>query len=178
MQMYASMGRFEETKGITLELAQRYRNSETEQRALIMLASLGGFSESQRATARQYLTELAQRYASLVDRGLLAALGGIMGGGSEKITSDETRRPELSISNYPNPFNPSTVIRFTLPQDGFVTLRVFDLLSREVATLVNEHRTAGTHQVLFDASVLPSGMYFYRLEAAGVSAVQKMVLAR
>ncbi|HXG37817.1 MAG TPA: right-handed parallel beta-helix repeat-containing protein [Bacteroidota bacterium] len=178
MQMYASMGRFEEAKGIALGLAQRYRNSETEQRALITLASLGGFSESQRSVSRQYLTELVERHSSTVDKGLLVALGATVSEGSAKIASGETGQSEFSISNYPNPFNPSTVIRFTLPEAGMASLKVIDLLGREVATLLNEERPAGTHQVQFDARTLPSGVYFYRLESAGKAAIQKMVLAR
>ncbi len=90
--------------------------------------------------------------------------------------------------NYPNPFsagggsafggNPITVIPFTLPQAGFVSLKVFDILGRELSTLVNEHRPAGSHHAFFDASTLPSGVYFYKLHATGTVAIQKMILAR
>jgi hypothetical protein len=67
--------------------------------------------------------------------------------------------------NYPNPFNPSTTINFTLAEDSHVSLRVFDMLGREVATLANGEMKAGeVHNVLFDASKLSSGLYFYRLE--------------
>ena len=65
--------------------------------------------------------------------------------------------------NYPNPFNPSTTIQFTLARPARVSLRVFNLLGQEVATLVDEVRTAGSHQVTFDARNLASGAYFYRL---------------
>ncbi len=84
----------------------------------------------------------------------------------------------MLLSNFPNPFNPSTLIRFTLPEAGRVSLKVFDMLGREVAMLVNEDHPAGSHQVLFDASALPSGVYFYRLEFAGSAKIQKMILAR
>lgn len=84
----------------------------------------------------------------------------------------------MELSNYPNPFNPSTIIRFTVPEAGHVSLKVFDLLGREIATLLNEERAAGTHRVSFDAGRLPSGVYFYKLESAGKVAIQKMVLAR
>lgn len=80
--------------------------------------------------------------------------------------------------NYPNPFNPSTKIRFALPSDGKVSLRVFDLLGREIQTLVNDFMTAGAHEVSFDAGGLPSGLYFYRLDAGGKSTVKKMLLTR
>jgi hypothetical protein len=72
------------------------------------------------------------------------------------------------LQNYPNPFNPTTVISYTLPRVGtqyIVSLKVFDLLGREVTTLVNEKKSAGSYQVPWNASGLASGMYFYRIEA-------------
>lgn len=105
LHMFASMGRFEETKGIAPGLVQRYKNSDTEQRALITLVSLGGFSESQRSASKQYLAELVQRYSSSVDKGLLVALGATVNEGSAKIASVPTQESELSISNYPHCIN-------------------------------------------------------------------------
>jgi subtilisin family serine protease/tetratricopeptide (TPR) repeat protein len=84
----------------------------------------------------------------------------------------------LEMSNYPNPFNPQTVIRFVLPVDGQVSLKVVDLLGREVATLVSGFRRAGSHQVEFEAGGLASGMYLSRLEAAGSVVAQKLLLVR
>ncbi len=80
--------------------------------------------------------------------------------------------------NFPNPFNPTTQLTFTLPQAGQTVLRVYNLLGKEVATLVDEFRTAGTHLVNFDASALPSGMYVYRLESGSFSAARKMMLSK
>jgi len=80
--------------------------------------------------------------------------------------------------NYPNPFNAMTRIAFYLPKAQPVTLKVYDLLGREVATLVEGIRAAGRHSVLFDGSRLASGIYFYRLEVGGFAEVKKMVLLK
>jgi hypothetical protein len=74
--------------------------------------------------------------------------------------------------NYPNPFNPSTNILFTLPSKSFVSLRVFDLLGRGVATLVSEEMSAGSYTKQWNAAALPSGIYFYRLQARQISSRQ------
>ncbi|MBI3006239.1 MAG: T9SS type A sorting domain-containing protein [Ignavibacteriales bacterium] len=82
-------------------------------------------------------------------------------------------------SNYPNPFNPSTTIAFTLAEDGKATLKVFNMLGQEVATLFNSEAQAGRlQQVKFDASQLPSGLYFAKLEAGKQQMMRKMVLLR
>ncbi|MBL7128002.1 MAG: T9SS type A sorting domain-containing protein [Ignavibacteria bacterium] len=77
--------------------------------------------------------------------------------------------------NYPNPFNPSTVIKFAVPKAGDVRLRVFDALGREVVTLVNEHLSAGTYEVAFNASGYASSVYFYRLHAGDYAETKRMV---
>ncbi|MEQ9263846.1 MAG: T9SS type A sorting domain-containing protein [Balneolaceae bacterium] len=80
--------------------------------------------------------------------------------------------------NFPNPFNPSTVINYTLSANSFVSLEVYDLMGRKVSTLVNGRQAAGAQQVTFDASQLSSGVYIYRLNAAGKQLSKKMVLVK
>jgi hypothetical protein len=80
--------------------------------------------------------------------------------------------------NYPNPFNPSTKIQFMLPSSQMVKVKVFDLLGREVTTLVNRVMTAGTYTVEWNAASMPSGVYFYRVEAGSSSIIKKMVLLK
>ncbi|MCH7679852.1 T9SS type A sorting domain-containing protein [candidate division KSB1 bacterium] len=80
--------------------------------------------------------------------------------------------------NYPNPFNPATKIRYSLPKNGLVTLKIYNVLGREVQTLISEIQTQGEHLVEFDGSALSSGIYFYKLEAAGLSEVKKMILMK
>lgn len=93
--------------------------------------------------------------------------------------SDEPIPAEACLEqNYPNPFNPLTTITFRLPHAGDVTLRLFDLLGRDVATLVNERRGAGSHTVSFDASGFPSGVYLYRLQTGARTETKRMVVVR
>ena len=80
--------------------------------------------------------------------------------------------------NYPNPFNPSTVIRFSVTKPSFVILKVYDVLGREIKTLVDEEKPAGTYEVTFNASTLPSGVYVYRLQAGTFIETKKMVLMK
>ena len=80
--------------------------------------------------------------------------------------------------NYPNPFNPSTLITYTIPQSGKVKLIVYDLLAREIATLVDDYKSAGSYKVDFNASGLSSGTYFYILESNGSIEVRKMMLIK
>ncbi|MCB0749781.1 MAG: T9SS type A sorting domain-containing protein [Ignavibacteriae bacterium] len=80
--------------------------------------------------------------------------------------------------NYPNPFNPSTKINFSIPLNGLVKLTVYDMLGKEVKTLVNGNKSAGTYSVDFNASGLPSGVYFYKLTAGEFSEVRKMMLLK
>jgi len=80
--------------------------------------------------------------------------------------------------NYPNPFNPLTTVAFSIPEQVGVTLRVYDILGREVATLVNDTLKPGEYGAQFDASGLSSGVYFYRLTAGSYVAIKKMSLLR
>lgn len=80
--------------------------------------------------------------------------------------------------NYPNPFNPSTVINYQIASPGKVSLKVYDLLGREVATLVNEEKAAGNYKATFNAMNLPSGVYFYRLQTATYSNTKKLLLLK
>jgi len=80
--------------------------------------------------------------------------------------------------NYPNPFNPSTVISYQLPVGGNAIIKVYDILGNEVATLVNEQKPAGSYNVTFDASTLPSGIYMYKLQAGSFIETKKMLFLK
>lgn len=80
--------------------------------------------------------------------------------------------------NYPNPFNPNTVISWNVPFNSYQTLKVYDVLGNEVASLVNEYRTAGSYSINFNASNLSSGVYYYKLNAGNFTETKKMILMR
>ncbi len=80
--------------------------------------------------------------------------------------------------NYPNPFNPNTKISYTIPQRAYVHLRVYDMLAKQVAELVNTTQESGRYEATFDGSNLPSGVYFYKLEAENYIEVKKLLLVK
>jgi Secretion system C-terminal sorting domain len=82
------------------------------------------------------------------------------------------------FDNYPNPFNPSTTLRYSIPKTSFTTLKIYDELGKEVATLVNETKSAGTYEVEFSANDLASGIYYYTLQAGSFSKTNKMILMK
>ena len=106
------------------------------------------------------------------------------GGGSNKIVSvdhsNSSRVPNVYQleQNYPNPFNPSTVIKYSLPEAGFVSLVVYNVLGSQVTNLISQNMIAGNHNVKFNASNLPSGIYFYTLKSNKVSITRKMMLIK
>ncbi|MGE5402781.1 MAG: T9SS type A sorting domain-containing protein, partial [Ignavibacteriales bacterium] len=80
--------------------------------------------------------------------------------------------------NYPNPFNPATTISYSIPKGAFVDLKVFDMLGREVSTLVSKEQSAGEYKVQFDASSLPSGVYIYTLQAGQFKDSRKLLILK
>lgn len=95
------------------------------------------------------------------------------------VKSDNINPNEFKLyGNFPNPFNPSTKIQFSLPTNNYVTLKVYDISGREVASLVNSQMNAGQHLVNFDASNLSSGIYYYKLSAGSFTQTNKMILMK
>lgn len=82
------------------------------------------------------------------------------------------------FQNYPNPFNPETTIRYQLPKNQFVILKVYDLLGGEIAVLVNENKDAGSYEIIFDASKIPTGVYFYSINTGDFKQIKKMILMK
>jgi hypothetical protein len=107
------------------------------------------------------------------DRTTLASAEATPAGSTVEVISEYALR-----QNYPNPFNPKTSISFDLVQSGFVRLTIYNAVGQQVASVVSGEMPSGSHAVAFDASDLPSGMYLYRLEVNGFSAVRKMLLTK
>ncbi|MGE5458171.1 MAG: T9SS type A sorting domain-containing protein, partial [Methanococcaceae archaeon] len=80
--------------------------------------------------------------------------------------------------NYPNPFNPSTTISYSIPEAGFVSIKIFNILGQEIKSLMNSFQNAGSYKVSFDASTLPSGIYIYQLSSGSFNSVKKMMLLK
>ncbi|NNG27115.1 MAG: T9SS type A sorting domain-containing protein, partial [Ignavibacteriaceae bacterium] len=96
------------------------------------------------------------------------------------VHESQTNLPDnyFLYQNYPNPFNPSTKIKYQIPELSFITLKVYDVLGNEIVTLTNEEKLAGSYGIEFNAANLPSGIYFYRLQAGSFVGTKKMVLLR
>jgi hypothetical protein len=102
---------------------------------------------------------------------------------AETTTAVKEVMPDQPLSflleqNYPNPFNPTTMIRFSLPRAGYITLKVYNMLGKEIASLIDKKLPAGNHQAKWDAGGLPSGLYFYRLQTDGFAQTRKLILAK
>ncbi len=115
-------------------------------------------------------------YESLPSNTVLTYVSGAL---LEKSNSGELKPSEYSLDqNYPNPFNPSTKITYSIKEEGLVTLKVYDILGKEIAILVNENKAAGNYEAEFNASQLPSGMYIYKIQSGQFSDVKKMLLTK
>jgi hypothetical protein len=100
---------------------------------------------------------------------------------SDPLAVDDNEKSATYYSlkqNYPNPFNPTTKINYSVPEYGLVTIKVYDLLGKEIATLINEEKNAGNYEINFNGIGLPSGIYFYKLSAGNFSETKKLVLMK
>jgi plastocyanin len=107
-------------------------------------------------------------------------MSGIIRVNSSTGVKDNVSQPDrfLVEQNYPNPFNPTTTIRYTIPQNGLVTVKVFNILGKELATVVHGVESAGSHEIQFDAANLTSGIYFYRIQNGNFTQTKKMLVLK
>ena len=97
----------------------------------------------------------------------------------ESVSNDEQIATTFKLDqNFPNPFNPSTQIRYSLNKDGYVSLTIYSIVGEKISELVNEFQSRGFYNVKFDASNLPSGIYIYKLQAGEFSSTKKMILTK
>ncbi len=122
----------------------------------------------------------AETFYTLIDRHMSASALNKQGNSRQKISlqGNEVVTDYALSQNFPNPFNPSTVINYQLPANSHVLIKVYDVLGREVRTLVDEEKPAGRYSVEFDASKLSSGTYFYTIRAGDYTAVKKMMVMK
>ncbi len=111
---------------------------------------------------------------------LLGTYEGVYSSGLLNENEEKIIKPSVfSLSqNYPNPFNPVTIIKYEIASGNFISIKVYDILGKEIQTLINEYKPAGSYKVNFVGNNLPSGLYFYRINAGNYSAVKKMILLR
>jgi hypothetical protein len=141
-----------------------------------------GFREGKGTTSKTQQYSYSDNLSEIVSSKFYYRLKQIDFNGSfeySEIVEVEITPAVFSLSqNYPNPFNPTTTIKYQLPASSKVTLKVYDVLGNEVATLLNEEKEAGTYEVMFEASNYSSGVYIYRLQAGSFIETKKMVLLR
>lgn len=185
--IYAAAGQLNRAQAEANSIIKKYPGTEIEKQALILEASLYGYNQKLSSFSLQALGTLETQFSSSIDSGLVAALGGFNNtsakGAYNKLASREltktgTGKLTFQLGNYPNPFNPTTIIKYQIPQNSFVTLKVYDELGRLVNTLVNQYENKGTYNVNFNASYLASGIYFYRLRAGNFVSTKKMLLLK
>ncbi len=143
----------------------------------LLTAGLGGFPVGDLGWfPTQYESWKAQRATEMTNIQKVLDTGGPYGTGVA--ASPEVPQGFQLQQNYPNPFNPSTDISYTITKAGNVTLKVYNMLGQEVATLVNGYQAANTYKVNFNASGLSSGVYFYKLSTGSNEMTKKMVLMK
>lgn len=128
----------------------------------------------QKGTTPAEKTEYILKSVGRYETDTTSAFKKLAGTGDEELIP----RENMLFDNYPNPFNPTTQIKYSVKEDGLVLLKVYDVLGKEVASLVNEEQQAGTHTVTFDAGSLASGIYFYTITAKEFQLTKKMILIK
>lgn len=167
------------------QLLDQIHNPHARRRVARLLFSAYLFALGDEGGARAMHEELVALGDEEATSGTLASILGEVGGaearpGAEPVLDIAGARSSggLTVSAYPNPFSGAASIRFNLPESGPVALRVYDVLGRDVVSLVDELREAGVHEVVLDGQRLPSGVYVWRLETAQERKTGRLTLLR
>jgi len=175
---YIKRGRYQDAVAQAGDVVRLNDDTTLVKFSLYDLGSIYWYFLANKETARQYYGQLIARFPNDPLTHSAEATLGESTGPQKPVATTSPSGAAFELQNSPNPFNPATMIRFSVPADGYVSLKVFDVLGREVATLLNEYRAAGTHQVNFNATNLPTGIYFTRLATAGMDLVRKVMLVK
>ncbi len=172
---------FEYMVSYNTELVNKYPNTNNELAALYDLVTYYIDMKEDFTKAKEYYSRMTEAYPD-EDLTRFAAINlgedlGIIKKGLS-INNDQTPKEYFLSNAYPNPFNPTTEIKYAIKEDGLVSLKVYDMLGREMATLVNENKSAGTYTVNFDAKNLSSGVYLYSISAGNFQQTKKMILTK
>jgi hypothetical protein len=190
--LYLKQGDITSAKQVNTSLATNNSNTSLGTRATINNFYIALFNDNDPIGASTLLRDVVSNAALLTPKEIanaqhaLATYVGPNSGTKSSNVPAQTKKESVQnvptqtglTGNYPNPCNPSTTIPYNLAASGRVTLTVYDVLGREVKTLVNEIQAAGYHTVVFDASNLSSGLYFYRFTTIGMTQVKKLVVTK
>lgn len=178
--LYVRQGDMQKSTALFDEIIEKYPNTRDERKALFQKFYQTLHVEKNTQAAGNLFTMLQSKYAADDAEGELLRAQSILNSSNDipyqQKQVDVDLNNGLLLQNYPNPFNPATTIGFTIQVSGFTTLKIYDVLGREVVTLANEYLEAGVmHHRTFDASRLSSGMYYYALKSGGKQEVKKML---
>ncbi len=190
--LYLKEGNIGQAKKINDDIIQKNPNSPLGIRAKLNNFYIALYNENDVNTASSLLNEVenesslstpveiatAEDDYNVYGNMLAANSGSTLPKIQQMQTVDSNPTSYSLLQNYPNPFNPTTMISYQVPNDGFVTLKIYDMLGREVRTLVNGYKSQGKYSVSFDASNISSGVYFYQLKSGNYTSIKKMVLLK
>ena len=142
------------------------------------LATLYYYNLDNTETGEKYYKELIMKYPDEAITQTVRSILGVLSIDEEKLVLNETITETKLFTNYPNPFNQSTIIKYQLADVSLVSLKVYDVMGREVVTLVNSYQNNGSYSVTFNANSLASGIYFYKLNVGGKQFINKMLLMK
>ncbi|MCL5268044.1 MAG: T9SS type A sorting domain-containing protein [Bacteroidetes bacterium] len=177
---YLKEGKYQEALAQAVQIAGSSSDTALMKFALYDAGSIDWYDLGNKGDGEKYYRQLISRFpGDPLSASALVAMGETTSPSApQQQASAVTEENQTVLGNYPNPFNPATVISYGLNKGGHVTLRIYDVLGKVVATLVDGNENAGQHSVQFNGQNLASGIYLYRLTALGVDQVKKMILMK